>query len=86
MSETPEEDYRSEFEAPPYTILSRERVGAQIITTAILDGELCEFVIDASAYDAARNSPIVNPESRELRDQLEAIESAMVWGDDAELD
>ena len=38
-----DDDYRSEFEAPPFSILSQEAVGDTVETTVVIDGEVAVF-------------------------------------------
>lgn len=55
MSEYVDPEYRSEFEAPPYTILSREQIGHQVITTVLLDGEISEFVAGEAVHEIGKS-------------------------------
>ncbi len=45
-----EDDYRSDFEAPEYTVVDVKRVGDQVIRTVVMDGEVQEFVASRTLY------------------------------------
>lgn len=58
-------EYKSEFEAPPYSVLSKVGEGTSIVTTVILDGELQQFVAPMSLR-AAGMLLTIPPEDEEL--------------------
>ena len=37
------QEYESEFQAPPYSIVDKREVGLKVITTVIIDDQLVEF-------------------------------------------
>lgn len=50
-------------DAPPYTVLGRQTVGLECITTVILDGEIQEFVIPRSVVQEC--AELIDEEGRE---------------------
>ncbi len=55
---TGHEVHRSEFEAPPYTKLEQKQVGNKIITTVVMDGEICEFEVNAVAHHMVKQATV----------------------------
>ena len=60
------------FEAPPYTILSREvDARGMLITTMIIDEELCEFEAPVGLHDQV--AMIAAPEMRIAKQLLDSL-------------
>jgi hypothetical protein len=49
------EEYKSEFHAPSYSVVSVETAGTMVVRTVIMDGEIMEFVASRALVIEGRN-------------------------------
>lgn len=67
-------EYHSEFEAPAYTVLERKKIGNQIVTTVVIDGEISEFRAASEMVEAVKSLVTArNPEEDAKVAEIERV-------------